>query len=141
MFYTKRYCNLTFQTLSVHQNKSRQTMTNTVIVYTDTLSIVYRTGTSIIPHYVFTCKMSCFSSLFKTNLLLLFKKFIMVTSLVKKKPVRLFSILSYSLSVHMFSKWLTCVPRWTIDIKSFRERSWTKGEHLFRIAYRKINFS
>lgn len=139
LFYTKRYFCLTFQTSSVHQNKSRQTMTNTVIVYTDTLCIVYRTGTSIIPHYVFTCEMSCVSSLFVFNLLLPLKKLYNSDIIRKKSQLYFFP----SLLIHnMFlDAWLTCVPRCTINIKSFRKRSCTQGGLFSRIAYRQINFS
>lgn len=45
--------NLTFQTLFALQNIARHTMADTVTVYIDTLCIVYGTGISFIPSYVF----------------------------------------------------------------------------------------
>lgn len=51
----------TFYTLAIHQNISRQTKTDTVTVYPDTLCFVNEAGTNISAHYVFPCKINCIS--------------------------------------------------------------------------------
>lgn len=56
-YYQKIY--LTFQTLFVLQNISRQTMADTVVVDMDTLCIVYAAGITTIPSHVFSCSINC----------------------------------------------------------------------------------
>lgn len=82
--YTACYYYFTSQTLFLHQNISRQTMTDTVVFDMDTMCILKEAGVSIIPNNVFTWKINWVSSLFILNLLLPFMKILTVTSSVKK---------------------------------------------------------